>query len=133
MAGHRFEVPIRCQKLKTMPDGQSRQKRIDRPDLNAASATLVPQSRGFDVILHLGHDDGQERKLFQDSVALPRALEALKQLLDHQPRGHDQVSPLQAPFEHADFRSGRRGRAPQRQRPDARVDENIHDRERSAL
>jgi hypothetical protein len=31
------------------------------------------------------------------------------------------------------FRSGGRGRAPKRQRPDAGVDENVHDRVRSAL
>jgi hypothetical protein len=133
MEGHRLEVAVGRQKLKAMADRKACKEGVDRADLDAVTAAMVPERRGLDVILDLGHEDRQDPEFREDSLSLRRPVESLKELLDHEARRDEHVLPREAPVESSHFRSRGRRRAPQRQRPDAGVDENVHDRERSAL
>lgn len=133
MEGHRLEVAVGRQKLQAMADRKASEEGVDRADLEAAPAAMVPERRGLDVILNLGHEDGKDPEFRENSPPLRRPVESLEQLLDHEAGRDDHVLPREALAEDGHFRSGRRRRAPQRQRPDAGVDEDVHDRVRSDL
>ena len=133
MTGHDFEVLVRRQQAQSVPDAQPGQEGVDRADLNPASAAVVPQSRGFDVILDLWRNDGEEREFFHDPLCLGRSLESLEQFLEHDSRAHDHVAALQALVEKNHLGRTWSRSAPERQRPNARVHEKVHDRDRSAL
>ena len=133
MEGHRLEVTVGRQEVEAVADGKAGEEGVDRADLYSAPAAVVSERRGLDVILDLGHEDGQDPEFRENPRSLCGTVKPLEQLLNHESSRYDDVLPFEAPAEEGDLRSRRRRRAPQRQRPDAGVDENVHDRERSAL
>ena len=60
-------------------------------------------------------------------------MESLQQLLKNQSRHKNRSSRTQARRQRFDFRARRNPVTPQRQGPNARVDEDVHRRERSTL
>lgn len=88
-----------------MPNGETAEQGIDRADLDAPPATVVPERRRLHVVLHLRHDDREKRKIPQDLLSLRGSAKPLKKLLDHEARRHDQVLSVQASAEDLHLRS----------------------------
>ena len=108
-------------------------ERIDGPDLHAVAAAVVSQLGRFDVILELGHDHGKQGEVADDSLPDAGPAEPLKQLLKDQSGCDHDIAALQAlPQERYLGDRGRR-RSSKSKRPHARVDEEVHSRERSDL
>ena len=128
-----MEVVVGRQQFEVVPETQLRQKRIDRSDLDSSAATFVAQGRGLDVILTIRHDQRQRRETIQDLIARLRASKPLKNFLQYEPGGVDGFPCAERRDESTHLRQVPRGIPPQSQRPDARVDEQFHPRERSAL
>ena len=133
MERHRLEVAVGCQQAKSVAEAQLGQQGVDRSDLDAASAAVVAERGGLDVILDLRRENGEQRELLHDPPRGGRPLETLEQFLEHDPGRDDDVAPLEALGEEQAPRARRGGCAAERQRPDAGVDEDVHERERSAL
>jgi hypothetical protein len=109
------------------------EKRVDRPDLHALSAAVVPQLGRIDVIVAVRHDEGQRRKALDDLGPALGPGEALQELLQDEAGRQECFAALKSPHQHPDLGSIGRPVPPQRERPDAGVDEKAHLRWRSAL
>ncbi len=105
---------------------------INRPYLDALASTMVSPSSRFDVVLDLRCDDGEQRKTLYDLVGCFRTVETLEQFLQDYSRRNHRVAAGDRPLEQVNFRA-RGSIPPQRQRPDARVYEDIQRRDRSFL
>jgi hypothetical protein len=75
----------------------------------------------------------QRGEALNDVLASSRAGESLQELLQDQSRCHDDFAAFQSLAQRLHFRRAGGFVATQRERPDARVDEQAHRRERSAL
>ena len=115
-----------------MSNTQLRDECINRPYLDALASTKVSPSSRFDVVVDLGCDDREQRKTFYDLAGCFRTVETLEQFLQDDSRRNDRVATGDGPLKKVDFWA-RRSVPPQRQRPDARVYENIQRRDRSFL
>jgi len=116
-----------------MSDGDAGEEGVDGANLRTAPAAVISERRSLHVIVKLGHNDREKREIPQDPPALDGSLKPLKELLDDEACGDDQVLSLQAPGKQQRFGSRRGGRPAKSQRPNAGIDENVHVRERSAL
>jgi len=116
-----------------MPDTEPCEESIDRSDLNASAAAFVAQLRSFDVIIAIGHQERERGKAVEYLRARFRSGKSLKQLLQYEPCGQKRLSALDAADQFLHFRLLRRNIAPESQRPDARVHEDVHLRVRSRL
>ena len=76
-----------------MPDAQLREQRIDGANLNSGSTTGVSQRSGEDVVFAVGLEQRKCSKALDDLRAGFRPGETLQQLLQYEPRGHDDISP----------------------------------------
>ena len=127
------EIVVGRQERKLVADAELREHGVDRADLQTGPATAISQFRGIDVILPVRRQKRQGCEPVDDVFTRPRARESLQQFLQNQPRGQDGV----ATFEGIAQRLYLRGRcglvAAECKRPDARIDEQTHGRERSAL
>src|SRR4051812_12437362 len=63
--GDAREILVGGQHREVMANAQLRQKRVDRPDLDALSAAVIPQLRRINVIVTIRHDERQRRKALQ--------------------------------------------------------------------
>lgn len=88
-----------------MTNGETGEQSVDRADLDAPPATVVPESRRLHVVLDLRHDDREKREIPQDLLSLRGSLKPLKKLLDHEARRHDQVLSVEASAEDLHLRS----------------------------
>jgi len=127
-----LEVFVRREQVELMPDAKLSNESVDRLDLNTLSSTKVSESRRLDVIVDIRPDDGEKGEIVDDAVAGLWTLEPLEQLLQNESCSYDRFAPMERPLEQTDFRSGRRI-SPERKRPNARIDENVHHRDRSFL
>jgi hypothetical protein len=87
----------------------------------------------FEVIVAVGAQKGEGAEARQDRLLVPRAEEPLKELLVDEAGGRDQLAFRERSLESGDLGHVGRPVATQRQRPDARVDEEAQPRERSRL
>ena len=133
MCRGQYEIVVGRQERKLVADAELREHGVDRADLQAGPATTISQVRGIDVILPVRGQKRQGGEPVDDVFARPRAGESLQQFLQNQPRGQDSV----ATFEGIAQRPHLWGRcglvAAECKRPDTRIDEQAHERERSAL
>jgi len=133
MPRHRGEIAIGRQQRQFVSDAELGDDRIDRSDLNALAPTAISHLGGFDMIVNIRRDRGKQRELLNDFLPRARSLKSLQQLLKHQACRHDEVPAPEAGCQELYLR-GLCGWTPtQRERPDARVHEQIHQRERSDL
>lgn len=117
-----------------MPAAKLDEQGVDGPDLNSAAAAGVANLRGFDVILPVRLDEPEGAKAFDELSPSLRPCKALQQLLQHETGREDLISAEQSIPERSHLRRGLFGIAAQRERPDARVDQQAHRlRARSAL
>ena len=127
------KIGICGQHGQIMPDTQLRQKSIDRSDLHASASAAVPQLCCLYVIVPVGCDQRQCRKAFDDLRARFRSGKSLQQLLQDKAGGQKRLTALDATDQFPHLRHRRGGVTSQGQRPHARVHEDAHPRERSAL
>ncbi len=117
-----------------MADAELGQDGVDRSDLDACAPTGVANVRCCDVIFSVGLNQRQGCKALDDLGLCLCAREPLKKLLQDEPGCDDYVISLKGIFERLNFRLCRISIAPQRERPNACIDEDRHAlRERSAL
>ena len=116
-----------------MPQAKASQQRIDRSDLDAGASAGIAKQCGLDMVLPVRDDKRERREPIDDLVSGLRAGESLQWLLEDQSGGVDRFSALKCRDQTFDLGLVLRGIAAQRQRPDARVDEQVHRRVRSAL
>jgi hypothetical protein len=109
------------------------EKRVDRPDLHALSAAVVPQLRRLNVIVAIRHDQRQRRKAIDDLGPTLRPGEALQEFLQDEAGRQKRFAAFDGPHQRPDFGPTGWLVPPQRERPDAGVHEEAHLRWRSAL
>ncbi len=94
---------------------------------------MVAQFGGVDVVLPMWIEKRQRTKSFDDVFACARPRESLKQFLQNQPSGDEGVAALERLAQRKDLVRRKRRIAAKRERPDAGIDKQSHDRERPAL
>ncbi len=133
VAGDARKIIVGRQHRQAMANAELRQERIDRSDLDAGTTTTVPQLRRSDVILAIRHKQRHRGKSIQNLRAGARSGKALQQLLEHEARGQQRIAGFDRANQHPQCRGLRRGVTPQRQRPNAGIDEQAQSRARSVL
>lgn len=116
-----------------MPQAELRQQHIYRPDLKASTAAGSVQGRGVNVILPVGNQEGQRHKAGHNRLASFWPPNSLQKFLKNDSSGEHQSLALQCPSQGIHLATGRRRVSPQRQRPYAGVDEQVHFLDRSDL
>ena len=116
-----------------MPNAQLGEQRVDRADLDTCSATLFPELGRCDVVLAIRLQQRKRCEALDDLLARLWPRESLKQFLENHSRRDDDIGAHERVFELLNFRLSARSIAAQGKRPDARVYEQRHDLERSAL
>ena len=117
----------------TANDGQVSDEGIDRADLDTSGTQRIAHARRSDVIFARGREVLQCSEHLDD--LRPRSFrdDALEQFLQDHPRGGDDLTTGERIPQPPDLRPIGRSVPAQRERPDARVDEQAHPRERSVL
>jgi hypothetical protein len=85
-----FEVVVGTEERQFVPDAQLREQRIDAANLNSGSPTGVSQRSGEDVVFAV-LEQRKRSKALDDLRAGFRPGETLQQLLQYEPRGHDDI------------------------------------------
>jgi hypothetical protein len=117
----------------TASDGQMGNEGIDCADLNTCGTQRVAHASRCDMIFARGREVLQRREHLDDLRPGSFGDDALEQFLQDHPGGGDDLTTSERIPQCPDL-SHIRGSVPaQRERPDARVDEQAHPRERSAL
>ena len=127
------EILVGGQHREVVAHAQLRQKRVDRPDLHALSAAVISQFRRMDVIVAIRDDERQRRKALDELGPAFGSGEALQKFLQDKARRQNYFAAFDGSHQHPDFYPTGRLVPPQRERPDAGVDEEAHSRLRSAL
>ena len=116
-----------------MPDTQLREKGVDRSDLDAAAAALVPQRRSFDVIIAIRRQQGHGRKATDDLIAGFGAGETLQELLQNEAGRYESLIVPKGLDQRRHLPCVRRPITPERERPNACIHKQRQSRARSAL
>ena len=116
-----------------MTDAQAGQQRVDGSNLNPAAAAPVAEFGRLDVIVTVWDQQRQRRESIDNPATGARTGKALQQLLQHKPGRDQHLAGFDGAPQFMHFRRRRRGIAPERQGPDAGIDEQVQPRERSAL
>ena len=127
------EVVVGREQGQVMTYAELRQQGVDRAHLNACTTADVAQLRSVDVILPVRAEERQRGKTLDDVFACTRSGETLKQFLQNEPRGHDDLVALEGVAQRANLRGGGDLVPTEGEGPDAGVDEQCHPRDRSAL
>jgi hypothetical protein len=117
----------------TVSDGQVGDEGIDRADLNTRRAQCVADARRSDVIFARGREVLQRSEHLDDLYPGSFRDDALQQFLQDQPGDGDDLTTGERIPQRPDLRHIRRSVPAQRKRPDTRVNEQAHPRERPAL
>lgn len=127
------EILVGREQRQLMTNCQLGKQRVDRTDLNACSSAGSAEFCGGDMILAIGLEQRQRCKPFNDLRLRLGHTKALKKLLQHQPGGHDHIGTHEGIFEGIHFGFCGCSVTAKRERPHARIDQEGHVRERSAL
>jgi hypothetical protein len=112
---------------------QLREESVNCSDLHAASATAISQFGRVDMIFAIWRYHWNGGESFEDLIAGLRASKPLEKFLKDEAGRQDDLVGLDCPDQHTDLRPWIRRVAPQRERPDAGVDEEAQSRPRPAL
>ena len=126
------KVVVSREHRQLVADAELGQQGVDRPQLDATTAAPIPEVGRGDVVVAVGNQERQRRETIEDRVARLGSLESLQQLLEDETGREDRSEAFER---RPQVRDGRMVRMvpSQRMRPDAGIDEQVHDRERSAL
>jgi hypothetical protein len=133
MSRGKDEIVVGCQQHQVVTNAQLRDYRVDRADLQAGAAATIAQVRSVDVIQPVRSQERQRRKTVDDVLSRLRTGKSLQQFLQDQTRDHNGFTTFERVAQYANLRGGRNLVSAERERPDARIDEQGHRRERSAL
>lgn len=131
--GRSDEVMIGRQQGQLVADAELREQRVNRSDLQSAPPAGIAQLRCRDMIVPVRSEERERREALDDQPASLGSGKALEQFLQHQAGRDDRITALERVDEGRDLGAFVRRITPQRQRPDAGIDEQTQDRERSAL
>jgi hypothetical protein len=127
------EILIGAQQNDFVSDAQLRDQRVDCANLHARSTAQIPEMGRGNMVPSVWLYQCQRRETLDDFCACLGAREALEKFLQHQPRGDDDVGASEGFLEGLNLGHFNLDIASECQRPDARIDEKRHLRERSAL
>ena len=116
-----------------MPDAELCDDGVDCANLHAGSAACVSKGRCGDMVLTVRLDQCERGESFHDLRLCPGSCEALKQFLQDQAGGDDDIASGESLFECLDLRFFSHDISPECERPDAGINKEGHLRERSAL
>ena len=116
-----------------MTDAELRAESVDRPGRHASAPAQVPERGCFDVILQIGTEQGKRTEARENPIPLAGPVKPLEEFLEDEARRDDEFAPFEGTREGRDLGKIRGMIAPQGEGPDARIDEQLHDRERSDL
>lgn len=133
MSRGKDEIVVGCQQHQVVTNAELRDYRVDRADLQAGAPATIAQFRSVDVIQPVRSQERQRRKTVNNVLSRPRAGKPLQQFLQDQTRDYNRFTTFERVAQYANLRDGRNLVAAERERPDARIDEQDHRRERSAL
>ena len=133
MRGNAPEVFIGRQHCELVMDAELCEQRVDGTDLHTGPTTAVAQLRGSDVIFPVRAEERQSPEPVNDVLTRAGSGKTLQQFLQDQPRGHDRFAAFESAAQRIDLWDGGDLIATKRERPDARIDEERHRRDRSAL
>ncbi len=128
-----LEVLVRAQQRDFVAQTKLRNERIDGSDLHSGPTAGISQFCSCNMILPSWLDQRQRRKPLDDLCAGLRTGEALEQFLQDKARGDDDVRPKQCFFQMLNFWFRSLSVPAKGQGPDASVDQERHERDRSAL
>jgi hypothetical protein len=128
-----LEVMVARQHRKLMTDTETGKQRIDGSDLHAAATAVISQVGGLNVVVSVGHQQRHCGESTHDLRKLPRPVKALQKLLKNQAGRDDRLAVFDCAHECLCLWRGRRRITPEREGPDARVDEEGQSRWRSRL
>ena len=128
-----YEVLIRAQQNNIVPDAELGDERIDCADLHPRPAACVSKACRGDMVITVWLDQCERGEALHDLLARPGTREALQQFLQDQSGGDDDVRTGERLSECPHLGFFNLDIASERQRPDARIDQERHLRERSAL
>ena len=127
------EVLICAQKNEVMPDAKLRNQSVDRSDLHTRSATHVSHTRRCHMVFAIRLKQSQRRKPLHDLFACLGSSKALKKFLQDKTSRHDNVGARKRIFQRLHLGCFNFNVTSEGQRPDARINQERHFRERSAL
>ena len=133
MSRRKDEIVVGRQQHQVVANAQLRDDRVDRANLQAGATTAIAQFRGLDMIQPIRSQEGQRRKAVNDVLSRLRAGKSLQQFLQDQTRDYNRFTAFERVAQYVNLRGGRNLVAAEREGPDARIDEEGHRRERSAL
>ena len=127
------EVLVGAEQNNTVPDAKLSDDSVDGADLYARSSAGVSQARCGNVVFAVWLDQCERGEALHDLLACLRARETLKQFLQDQAGGHDDIAAGKRLFQRLHLGFFNVNIASQRERPHARIDKQRHFRERSVL
>ena len=133
MLRRRLEVFVGTQQRELMAQTELGNECGDGSHLHADPAACILELCSGNVIFSSRLDQRQRGESLDDLCAGLRAGKSLKQFLQDKPRHDHDICPQQCFFQVLNFRLRSVGILAKGQRPDARIDEECHERDRSAL
>ena len=85
------EVVVGRQQAEVMANAKLCQQSVDGADLNTCATAAVAQLSSVDVVLTVRAEQWQGGETFDDVPAGTWTRKALKQFLQHEPGGHDDL------------------------------------------
>jgi hypothetical protein len=128
-----LEVLVSAQQNESVPDTELCDERVDSANLHTRSAALVPEVRCSNVVFAVWLNQCERREPLDNLFACLGAREALQDFLQDEACGYDCICSGQSILERLDLMYFNLGIAPEGERPGARVNQERHFRERSAL
>jgi len=133
MLGQRMKILVGCEHCQAVAKAKLRQDCVDRADLHTSAPTAIAKLGCLDVVAPVWGEQRQSTETLDNLLTRPRSDKTLQEFLQNKASRGDLLASLQRDYERIDFR-GRSGHiSPECQRPDARVNEKRHLRERSFL
>ena len=127
------EVAIGGEQLQVVMEAESREQGIDGSELDPMTPADIADISGRNMIIAIRHDHRQRREAFHYRIAGGGSPEALEQLLKDEPSRVHGLPGCERFPQTAGLGSVARRVSPEREGPDAGVDEETHQRKRSAL
>ena len=116
-----------------MADTKLGKQSVYRAYLHAGAATMVAQFSGIDVVRSIRPKTRQRAEAINDVFARARPGKSLQQFLQNQPSGDDHLTAFEGLVQFYNLGDRRTRIAAKCERPNAGIDKQGQDRERSAL
>lgn len=127
------EVLICAQKNEVMPDAKLRNQSVDCSDLYTRSATHVSHTCRCRMVFAIRLKQSQRSKSLYDLFACLGSCKALKKFLQYKTSRHNDVGASKRILQRLHLGFFNFNFTPEGKRPDARINQERHFRERSAL